>query len=56
MYYSFCFNKVTSKTFGMAYGDSWFDRAVKNRNFVLTRLAAIFLQKSSLVLIIFAED
>ena len=33
---------VPSKTFGIAYGDSWFDLAVKTETLGLTRLAAIF--------------
>ena len=31
MFYSFCFNKVPSKTFRIAYGDSWFDLAEKQK-------------------------
>ena len=31
MFYSFRFNRVPSKTFGMIYGDSWFDLAEKQK-------------------------
>ena len=31
IFYCFNFNKVPAKTFGMAYGDSWFDLAEKKK-------------------------
>ena len=41
MFYSFCFNKVPSKTFGIAYDDSCVDPAENQKTFVPSNLVLI---------------
>ena len=55
MFYSFCFNKVPSKTFGIAYGDSCVDPA-ENQKLLHPIISFSNSQKRDFDLIIFAMD